>query len=285
MNSLLFPDTRPARNEDGTLTAIVIQRRQASAGAVVLAAALPAGITRANNAGRYFLLRCGAQSDLERAENWSIYLRRPLFVADRPRAGQPAGDHDIWSLWFPPDDDPGYQWLAQLPQGRPLNLIGPLGNGFALADSTRRLLLVATAQRTPQLLALVDEILDRSGQVTLLVTDSNQMEDLRPQLPLSVELHCTQDPDERNALLTRSLRWADQVCAAIPADQWPALAELVTQVRMRLEPGYASVLVEADLACGVGACLACVVPLANSSYTRACLHGPVFDLLELVGRR
>jgi dihydroorotate dehydrogenase electron transfer subunit len=42
--------------------------------------------------------------------------------------------------------------------------------------------------------------------------------------------------------------------------------------------------VDADLACGYGACLACVVPLANGSLTRACVHGPVFDLLELAGR-
>ena len=55
-------------------------------------------------------------------------------------------------------------------------------------------------------------------------------------------------------------------------------------MRLRLESGFALALVESDLACGYGACLACVVPLAGGSLTRACVHGPVFDLLELAGK-
>lgn len=40
--------------------------------------------------------------------------------------------------------------------------------------------------------------------------------------------------------------------------------------RFRLEPMFAQVLVEADLVCGVGACLSCIVPLASgASHVRA----------------
>ncbi len=83
---------------------------------------------------------------------------------------------------------------------------------------------------------------------------------------------------------TRALRWSDQVCTAIAAAHLPAVADAIRRIRVRFDAGFAFSFVDADLACGYGACLACVVPLANGNLTRACLHGPVFDLLELMGR-
>ena len=60
------------------------------------------------------------------------------------------------------------------------------------------------------------------------------------------------------------------------------LAEIIRNRRFRLEENYAHMLVRADLACGYGACLACVVPTANGGVTRACVHGPVIDLTRLI---
>jgi len=59
------------------------------------------------------------------------------------------------------------------------------------------------------------------------------------------------------------------------------VAGLVRERRFRLEEGFAQALVEADLVCGVGACLSCVVPLSSGGLTRACTHGPVLDLVRL----
>jgi len=43
--------------------------------------------------------------------------------------------------------------------------------------------------------------------------------------------------------------------------------------------------VDAPLVCGVGACLACAVPLPRGGVTRSCVHGPVFDLAVLAGKK
>jgi aerobic-type carbon monoxide dehydrogenase small subunit (CoxS/CutS family) len=51
---------------------------------------------------------------------------------------------------------------------------------------------------------------------------------------------------------------------------------------LRLEQGFAQALIQVELPCGVGACLACTIPLPNGSRTRACVHGPVFDLTTLL---
>lgn len=266
-------------------------------GALRLALALPRRLEIERAAGRFVLARCGAQSELERAEQWSIYLRRPLFVAAR---GRPDGDDwAVWQFCAPAglsaaaagaaQDDAGYRWLAQRREGEPINLTGPFGAGFPLPPHVRRLLLLADPARLPALTPLIDEALDRGGQVSLLLDAQNTMLDvtaLRAALPLSVELHTLEAPNSENweKNLAPGLRWANQVCAALPMSRLPPLAEAIRNARRRLESGFAFALVDADLACGYGACLACVVPLANGNLTRACIHGPVFDLLELAGK-
>ena len=36
------------------------------------------------------------------------------------------------------------------------------------------------------------------------------------------------------------------------------------------------------MACGIGACLGCIVPVVKGGYGHACTDGPVFDAEELV---
>jgi dihydroorotate dehydrogenase electron transfer subunit len=126
-------------------------------------------------------------------------------------------------------------------------------------------------------------MLDRGGKVSVLLWASGPIDErLRAALPLAVEFHQAGMRAEWDALLAAALPWADQVAGWLPMPALPALADQIRARRLRLEPGFALMLVDADLACGYGACLACVVPLASGSLTRACVHGPVFDLAELV---
>ena len=46
-------------------------------------------------AGRYFLVRCSSSVGVERNGDWSIFLRRPLFVCGR----QPYDHYDCWQLY------------------------------------------------------------------------------------------------------------------------------------------------------------------------------------------
>jgi hypothetical protein len=132
----------------------------------------------------------------------------------------------------------------------------------------------------------LDDALDRGGQVSLVLLEEQPGEAdvaaLRPRLPLSLELRTVATAAWVGDIAS-DLRWADQLCAALPTPRLPPLAEAIRQARLRLESGFAFTLVDADLACGYGACLACSVPLANGSLTRSCIHGPVFDLIELTG--
>ena len=281
MNSSVFTvPTHPTLNADGTLTALSAAPSRSQAGALLLTLRMPVGLARERLAGRYFLARCGAQTEWERAEHWQFYLRRPLFVVNRQRSS--AADSEIWHVSAPASDDPGLQWLAHLAEDAPVNLIGPLGNGVALLPSTRNLLILAEPARAPALLPAVEPVLDRGGHVTLaLRSDAAVDPDLLAALPMAVEVRQVGD-GAWPALLAETVRWADQIVAVLPAVDFPSLAETIRQRRFRLEPGFALMLVESDLVCGYGACLACVIPTANGGYTRSCVHGPVFDLVELV---
>ncbi len=260
---------------DQTIDAIIL----ANEGPNGLTVALPAGLTQVTPAGRYFLVRCGAQSESERAANWQIYARRPLFAADVKRLDD-AGT--AWTL-LPRDHagDPGVAWLQTREVGERVNLIGPLGQGFVLPGQAANVLLLTDGARLPLFQTLVDGVLDRGGRLAVLATGDAQLEAARRRLPLAVELRSARHEAELLAELADTLAWADLLCVASPTLQPELLAQSIRTARFRLEEGFAQILVDADLVCGVGACLACVVPTAGGGLTRACVHGPVIDLVKL----
>lgn len=288
-------DRSPAVNEDGTLTGIVVQPAYTVAAHTFMHVALPSGLASSGEllAGRYFLARCGTHANAERDEAWSIYLRRPLFVVEyRIR---PEGEEWRFSLSSPAPahphavTDPGYAWLARQPRQGPINLIGPLGNGFSLHPHSRNFLLLADLTDNPGWLDLLrpsmDPLLDRGNRVTLLVHTAETLPDaLLSRLPIDVEVRTVASDAEWDEALHETVRWADQIYAGISSRSYLSLAEKIRNRRFRLEEGFTQVLVQADLVCGTGACLACIVPLRSGSFTRACVHGPVFDLTRLVGR-
>ncbi|MCX6044748.1 MAG: hypothetical protein NT075_06505 [Chloroflexi bacterium] len=278
---------------DGTITAIIAAPPRRLHGATLLTLQMPDNLAQGIVGGRYFLVRCGAQTALEREEQWQFYLRQPLFVASCGRVKQEQGEdqtdaearaYELWELILPDSQTPGYRWLAAQAEGASLNLLGPLGQGFTLLPQSRNLLVLATADRAAALLALIEPMLDRGGRVTLIVHTRGAATDnpLLPLLSIPVEVHLASTDAQWQQQITETLLWADQLCAAVPATMFQPLAEAIRQKRFRLEQEFAQVLVEADLACGIGACLACVIPVANGGYTRACVHGPVFDLTQLV---
>ncbi len=279
------------RAADGTLDAVVRPIPARFAGLNVLHLGLPPGLVQGAIAGRYFLARCGAQTPADRARDWSIYARHPLFVVHARSQGEegrkaPPADGDAWTLALPAtSNNPGYSWLAGLDIGDTVNLLGPLGNGFTPPGPEANLLLLADVERFPLLLSLIEPTLDQGGRITALALACEgagpKRGALLDLLPLAAELRLAADMEELFRQVAETLAWADQLCIALPRLDLVRLAHLVREHRFRLEAGFAQVLVESDLVCGVGACLSCVVPLANGGLTRACIHGPVLDLMRL----
>lgn len=246
---------------------------------------VPAGAVQPHDllAGRYLLIRCTPSAGLERDEEWGLYLRRPLFFCGRRKVGA----EEEWCMAVPlSSTDPGYRWLAKQQTNTYLNILGPLGNGFQLHAGSRNLLLLVDLDDDPvwlpQLMPLVERMLDRGGRVALLAkTMQPRLASLLDTMPTALEIRIVHDAGEWQHNLAETVPWADQVCAGMPMDAYNELFQSIRSHRFHVTEGFGQVLVKADLLCGVGACLACVVPTANGRHTRACIHGPVFDLTQV----
>jgi dihydroorotate dehydrogenase electron transfer subunit len=72
--------------------------------------------------------------------------------------------------------------------------------------------------------------------------------------------------------LWRQVRPGDRLAVCGPA----AMTEAVTRVCAAVPDVRVWFSLEAGMACGVGSCHGCVVPLADGSFARVCYEGPVF---------
>ena len=245
-------------------------------------------LARSVRAGQYLLVRCAEDG------SYDPLLRRPLFVA----AAEPALGQ-VGLLYAP--SERGLAWLARGRPGDTLDIIGPLGHPFAIAARTRNLLLIGQGPGLAALLLLARTAAARDCAVTLLV-GAGADDDLPPPflLPAAVEYQSVVGPaisllgerkTENSKLKTQNsklssplhpIAWADQVFAALPDDQITRLYETIHAVKYRWERGFASVLREGPIVCGVGACGVCAVALRRGSRL-LCSDGPVFDLRDVVG--
>ena len=205
------------------------------------------------------------------------YLRTPLFPASLNAPWLEAGGFD---LLVPPDHP-----AAALRPGARIDLIGPLGQGFEVPAPVRRLLLVASTARLPLLLPLAWPEPERNVALLLSASTAAELYPIR-LLPPALEVHVvTADGSAGHEGSTLDLfpdlaRWADSICIASDPATYPALAEIVREVRVGPGHRFAQALVVPPMACGVGACRGCAVPVARGTKL-ACTDGPVFDLLEL----
>jgi dihydroorotate dehydrogenase electron transfer subunit len=222
--------------------------------------------------GQFLLLRC--------ADRYTCYLRRPVFPV-------PA-NHNHFSLLLRPDPDPGLAWLSARQPGDTVDVIGPLGNGFPLPKRVRHLLLVSDTPDIGPLLGQMERAI-AAGMAVVLALGASRASSLYPvgALPPVVEFQAaTLDGSlgQRGPvtdLLPDLLRWADLACAAGSLALYRTLRRQVEHVRLRAETDFLySLNADSWMACGVGACLSCLVN-TDTGPKLACVDGPVFDLVEL----
>lgn len=163
---------------------------------------------------------------------------------------------------------PGTQALQVLEPGAPLKLLGPLGNGFQLVKDSRVLLVSGGVGYPP--LAYLRENLDASNEVTFL-HGGNCRDDVFP----CDDVWTVDGSSGRQGLVTEgavqliSDKGINVVYSCGPLPMLKALAQIV-------EPILHYVSLEAYMACGVGVCHGCAVPVGEG-YQRVCKEGPVFD--------
>jgi len=243
-----------------------MENREVAAGTFLLRLEAPA-VARIARPGQFVMVRTGPSP----AKGTSPLLKRP-FSLHRIGSG---GEIDL--LYRVVGE--GTSLLSQVRSLQGLEVMGPLGRGFEPPDPLPRAYLAAGGVGLAPLLALAETL--AGSTETILFYGARSDDDLvsAPYLELFQcrVLLCTDDGSVGfHGPVTEPLA---EVLEASPAPVFacgprPMLARVA---ELAAGAGVAAqVSMEANMACGMGACLGCVVQTNEPAYTRVCLEGPVF---------
>ena len=224
---------------------------------------------------------------VEVADRMRPYLRRAYSVADANARG---GEIELLIKTI----GPGTATLEVLPEGSPVRLLGPLGNSFSVGDLSAgaRVAIVAGgigAAPFPLLLAVL-----RSASVAcdLYLGGRNARElSIRARFEGLVPGETIVSSDDgslgEKGFVTEALarrlaagtRYA-RVFACGPMPMFAALAKVVGGAGVAAEFST-----EADMGCGFGACLGCVIPGTEKPFLVSCSEGPILSPEKIAWER
>jgi dihydroorotate dehydrogenase electron transfer subunit len=185
----------------------------------------------------------------------------------------------------------GTRVMSELHAGDRVELLGPLGRGFTVSDGDCAKLLVGGGIGLVPLFLLAEALIGKGHKVRLLMGGRTRDDILAVTEfeRLGVETYVSTDDGSlgEEGLVTRVLerKLAKYPCAEVyacgPMPMLKAVEGICAAAGVPLQ-----VSLEAHMACGVGACLGCVVKGAGHSelqpnYLCTCKEGPVFDAREL----
>ncbi len=186
--------------------------------------------------------------------------------------------------WLPVDVLPGRVVIQTAATrnynpGTVMSVLSPVGRAIPIRQGLLHLLLIAEdALPTPFIHAA--QTLNGGGVAVTLVLIGTARRYPLELLPPEVEV-INGDADWEWPQRVELLGWADQVLAVAPAsaqmDVYARLYETINQVRLQSVPdNYVCGFFTGALACGTGACSACMIP--SSKDLLACTDGPAIDL-------
>ena len=218
--------------------------------------------------GQFVMVRCEEET----------LLRRPLSIH---QLADETGEAKLALLFTVVGK--GTQWLSQRKSGDNLDLLGPLGNSYAIHPSSRNLLLLAGGIGIAPLRFLSQKAVSQGYSVRLLLGASTTSQ-LYPGHLLSPEIELITATEDGTAgkkgmitdLLPEFIDRADQVFACGPLPMYQTMAQMP---ELRNKPVQISL--EVRMGCGIGTCYGCTLK-TKSGLKQVCTDGPVFDLQNIV---
>jgi len=234
----------------------------------------PPAVVQRLRAGQFFNIMCRFPNSMD------PLLRRPYSVyrADRMTSSltflvRPFGR--------------GSGWLAARKPGDILSLLGPLGNWFEIPSRAQRVVMVAGGVGVAPLVMLSDEAAAKGIDVAFVMGAADEAGLLvASELSENVEYIAATDDGSRGhrglatEVVADFVPWADQIFACGPEPMYRTLRAVVDPLRLNRRPKI-QISVERGMACGLGACLSCVVETQRGMIA-SCVQGPVFDLDEVI---
>jgi dihydroorotate dehydrogenase electron transfer subunit len=212
-----------------------------------------------------------------------MLLRRPFSIHQTSRRGGWAGTIEVVFDAV----GPGTAWLAEARSHEFVDVIGPIGRPFALPKDQVPCLLVGGGYGAAPLYFLGEELRARRNPVSLVIGARTHDRVFKPieGKRLSDAMWTTTEDGTMGELgrvtdvLPEALErtGAKVVYACGPNAMLRAVAEMCGRQRVACQ-----VAVEEMMACGLGVCWTCAVPMISADghgwwNVRACVEGPVFN--------
>jgi dihydroorotate dehydrogenase electron transfer subunit len=178
---------------------------------------------------------------------------------------------------------PGSTWLTERRPGDTVDVVGPLGRPFPPAPAGARALLVGGGYGAAALVGLAAQLKARGHEVDAVAgaAGADRLCSVQELTEIADRVAVTTDDGSsgRQGLVTLAvdelLPEAGVVYACGPMPMLRAVADAATA---RGIPSY--VAVEESMACGIGVCMTCVLPIVGEDgrtrFSRSCVEGPVF---------
>lgn len=183
----------------------------------------------------------------------------------------------------------GTRHLSTLQAPFSVDIIGPIGNCWEVPASAQDILLVAGGVGAAPLYIFAEQLIAAGKKVDVVL--GAQTKDALVALDpyeslLGCEPYCATDDGSWgyhgfctgvvNELVES--KHYDWVACCGPEPMMKTVAEITLDKQIPT-----SISLEKRMACGIGACLSCVV-MTTSGYKRSCVDGPIFDASEVVWR-
>ncbi len=187
----------------------------------------------------------------------------------------------------------GTELMTRVRPGGTVHVLGPLGNGYTLPGGASRIVTVSRGVGIAGLVALAEAARKAGTDVVCLASfrtkESVTAVDVLGELGCEVALH-TDDIDGGSTLVTDGL---EKMLGRKKVDQFYVAGSkrlAMAAYRYASERGISvQVSLEQRMACGMAACLGCVIEVFASQkrdskvYRRVCTEGPVFNGWEVCG--
>ncbi|MFN3395938.1 MAG: dihydroorotate dehydrogenase electron transfer subunit [Thermodesulfovibrionales bacterium] len=176
----------------------------------------------------------------------------------------------------------GTTLLGGLRRGSTVEILGPLGRPYPISSGSVNI-IVAGGIGIASLYSLIEEL--NKPVVFYGARNSKELFFIDEIKGYSKDVFITTDDGsagEKGLITERLERFLDNLTETftVYACGPSKMLEKVSQTTLA-KGGVAYISVEERMACGIGACLGCVVK-TTSGYQRVCKEGPVFDAREII---
>jgi dihydroorotate dehydrogenase electron transfer subunit len=210
-----------------------------------------------------------------------LILRRAFSIHGVQSRGIYGGTIDVVIA----DAGPGTHWLIQRRRGDVLDIVAPLGRPFSLPRDPVSCVLVGGGYGSAPLVFLAEHLRARGCRVDIVLgasTEEKLFGVLEAKRIASTVTITTDDgsvgerglvTDPLPGVIERAA--SDVVYACGPMGMLAAVADVAAEAGV-----HSQCAVEESMACGIGVCMTCVLPVIGDDgitrMLRSCVEGPVF---------